>query len=190
MEVRVDYKESLAPKNWCFWTIVLESPLDYREIKLVNPKGNQSCIFIERTDPLAETPILWPPDAKTDSLEKTLMLGKIEGRRRREATEDEMVWWHHQTQSVKFSHSVMSDSLRPHELQHARPPCPSPTSGVHSNWSPSNQWCHLAISSSVVPFSSCPQSLPASVFFNESTLHIRWPQYWSFSFSISPSKNT
>ena len=61
-----------------------------------------------------------------------------------------------------FSHSVVSDSLRPHELQHARPPCPSPTPGVHSNSSPSSRWCHPAISSSVIPFSSCPQSFPAS----------------------------
>ena len=64
--------------------------------------------------------------------------------------------------SVQFSRSVMSDSLRPHESQHTRPPCPSPTPGVHPNSCPSSQWCHLAISSSVVPFSSCPQSLPAS----------------------------
>ena len=82
----------------------------------------------------------------------------------------------------------MSDSLRPHELQHARPPCPSPTPGVHSNSRPLSPRCHPAISSSVVPFSSCPQSLPASVFSNESTLHLRWPKYWSFSFSIIPSK--
>ena len=82
----------------------------------------------------------------------------------------------------------MSDSLRPHESQHARPPCPSPTPRVHSNSHPLSQWCHPAISSSVVPFSSCPQSLPASVFSNESTLHLRWPKYWSFSFSIIPSK--
>ena len=81
----------------------------------------------------------------------------------------------------------MSDSLRPHELQHSRPPCPSPTPGVHSDSRPSSQWCHPAISSSVVPFSFCPQSLPASVFSNESTLRMRWPKYWSFSFSISPS---
>ena len=59
--------------------------------------------------------------------------------------------------------SVVSDSLRPHESQHARPPCPSPTPGVHPDSCPSSQWCHSAISSSVVPFSSCPQSLPASV---------------------------
>ena len=66
---------------------------------------------------------------------------------------------------VQFSRSVVSDSLRPHELQHARPPCPSPTPAVHSNSRPSSWWCHPAISSSVVPFSSCPQSLPASESF-------------------------
>ena len=64
----------------------------------------------------------------------------------------------------------MSDSLRPHKSQHSRPPCPSPTPGVHSNSRPSSQWCHPAISSSVVPFSSCPQSLPASEFFPMSQL--------------------
>ena len=63
--------------------------------------------------------------------------------------------------SVQFSHSVVSDYLQPHELQHAKPPCPSPNTGVHSNSRLSSQWCHPAISSSVVPFSSCPQSLPA-----------------------------
>ena len=73
--------------------------------------------------------------------------------------------------SVQFSHSVVSDSLRPHELQHARPPCPSPTHRVHSNSHPSSQWCHPAISSSVVPFSSCPQSLPASESFPRSQLY-------------------
>ena len=67
--------------------------------------------------------------------------------------------------SVQFSSSVMSNSLRPHELPHARPPCPSPTPRVHSNLGPSSQWCHPAISSYVIPFSSCPQSLPASGSF-------------------------
>jgi len=70
-----------------------------------------------------------------------------------------------QFSSVQFSHSVVSDSLRPHESQHARPLCPSPTPGVHSDSRPSSQWCHPAISSSVVPFSSCPQSLPPSESF-------------------------
>ena len=77
---------------------------------------------------------------------------------------------HSSFSSVQFSRSVMSDSLRPHELQHARPPCPSPTPGVHSDSRPSSQWCHPAISSSVVTFSSCPQSLPGSESFPMSQL--------------------
>ena len=75
-----------------------------------------------------------------------------------------------QFSSVQFSRSVMSDSLRPHELQHTRPPCPSPTPGVHSDPRPSSWWYHPAISSSVIPFSSCPQSLPASESFPMSQL--------------------
>ena len=89
--------------------------------------------------------------------------------------------------NYQFSHSVVSDSLWLHESHHARLPCPSPTPRVHSNSCPLSQWCHPAISSSVVPFFSCPQSLPAWVFSNESTLRMKWPKYWSFSFSISPS---
>ena len=93
-------------------------------------------------------------------------------------------------QSVQFSRSVVSDCLRPHELQHARAPCPSPIlGGVHPNSRPSSRWCHPAISSSVVPFSSCPPIPPSiRVFFNESTLRMGWQKYWSFSFSNSPSK--
>ena len=84
----LDYKESWALKNWCFWTVVLEkmleSPLDCKEIQPVHSKGNQSWIFIGRTDVEAETPVLWPPHAKrADSLEKTLTLEGIGGRRRR-----------------------------------------------------------------------------------------------------------
>ena len=78
--------------------------------------------------------------------------------------------------SVQFSRSVMSDSLRPHELQHARPPCPSPTPGVHSDSRPSSEWCYPAISSSVVPFSSCPQSLPVSESLPMSQLLVRGGQ--------------
>jgi len=89
----------------------------------------------------------------------------------------------------QISRSVVSDSLRPHNSQHARSPCPSPTPGVHSDSRPSSQWCHPAISSSVVPFSSCPPIPPSiRVLSNESTLHMKWPKYWSFSFSIIPSK--
>ena len=83
----LDYKESWVPKNWCFWTVVLdetlESPLECKEIQSVYPKGNQSWIFIGSTDAEVEIPILWYQMWTTNSLEKTLMLGKIEGRRRR-----------------------------------------------------------------------------------------------------------
>ena len=89
--------------------------------------------------------------------------------------------------SDQISRSVVSNSLRPHESQHARPPCPPPTPGVHPDPRPSSQWCHPAISSSVVPFSSCPQSLPTSESFPMSQL-FAWPKYWCFSFSIIPSK--
>ena len=81
---QLDHKESWVPKNWCFWTVVLEktleSPLDCKEIQPVHSKGDQSCVFIGRTDAEAEAPVLWPPDGD-DSLEKTLILGKTEGRR-------------------------------------------------------------------------------------------------------------
>ena len=77
---------------------------------------------------------------------------------------------HHYVLSVQFSFVAQSNSLWPHESQHARPPCPSPTPGVYSNSCPSSRWCHPAISSSVIPFSSCPQSLPASGSFPMSQL--------------------
>ena len=92
--------------------------------------------------------------------------------------------------SVLFSRSVLSDSLRPHELQHTRPPCPSPTPRVHSNSCPSSWWCHPAISSSVVPFSSCPQSLLASESFPMSQLCMRWPKYWCSASASFLAKNT
>ena len=76
----------------------------------------------------------------------------------------------HHFSSVQFSHSVVSDSSRPHESQHARPPCPSPTPGVHSDSRPSSRWCHPVISSSVIPLSSCPQSFPESGSFQMSQL--------------------
>ena len=87
--------------------------------------------------------------------------------------------------SVQFSHSVVSDSLRPHESQHARPPSPSPTPRVHPNPCPSSHWCHPTVSSSVVPFSSCPQSFPASRSFPMSQLFASDGQ--SIGVSASPS---
>ena len=97
----LDYKEGWAQKNWCFWTVVLEktleSPLDCKEIQPVHPKGNRSWVFIGRTEVKAETPVFWPPD----SFEKTLMLGKIEGRRRR--WRQRMRWLDAITNSIDMS---------------------------------------------------------------------------------------
>ena len=86
-----------------------------------------------------------------------------------------------------FSHQVVSDSLRPHRLQHIRLPCSSLSPRVHSNSCPLSWWCDLTISSSVTLFSSCPQYFPVRVFPNELALYISWPKYWNLSFSISPS---
>ena len=102
----LDYKESWALKNWCFWTVVLaktlESPLDCKEIQPVNPKGNQSWMFIGRTDAEAETPILWSPDAKNWLIGKDPDAGKDWRQEEMGTTEDEMVGWHHQLNGHEF----------------------------------------------------------------------------------------
>ena len=120
--------------------------------------------------------------------------------------ENEMVNVYHRVDnvfavvSVQLSHLVVSNSLRPHGLQHTRPPCPSPIPGVYTNSCPLSQWCHTTVSSSVVPIFHL-QSFPDQclffffllyntvlvVFSNESALRVRWPKYWSFSFHFSPS---
>ena len=95
----LDYKERWALKNWCFWTVVLEkileSPLDCKEIQPVHPKGDQSWVFIGRTDAEAETPVPWPPDAKSWLTGKDPDAGKDWGQEEKGTTEDEMVGWHH-----------------------------------------------------------------------------------------------
>ena len=143
--------------NWCFWTVVLEktleSPLDCKEIKPVNPKGNQSWIFIGRTDAEAEAPILGPPDAKNWLIGKDPDARKDWRQQEKGMTEDKMVGWH--------------PWLR---LSDARLPCLPPTPGACSNLCPLCQWCHPTIPSSVVPFSPCPQSFPASGSFPMSQL--------------------
>ena len=100
----LDYQESWAPKNWCFWTVVLEktleNPLDCKEIKPGNPKGNQSWIFIGRTD--AKAPILWLPDVKSQLIRKDPDAGKDWGQDKKGITEDEMVGWHHRLNGHKF----------------------------------------------------------------------------------------
>ena len=102
----LDYKESLAPKNLCFWTVVsektLESPLHCKEIQPVHPKGDQSWVFIGGTDVEAETPILWPPDAKSWLIWKDPDAGKDLGQEKKGTTEDEMVGWHQRPEGCEF----------------------------------------------------------------------------------------
>ena len=102
----LDCEESWAPKNWCFWTVVLgktlESPLHCKEIQPVYPKRDQSWVFIGRTDAEAETPILWPPDAKSWLIGKDPYAGRDWGKEEKGTTEDEMAEWHHQLDGHEF----------------------------------------------------------------------------------------
>ena len=102
----LDYKESWVQKNWCFWTVVLEktleSPLDCKEIQPVHPKGNQSWLFIGRTDAEAETQILWPLDVKNWLIGKDPDVGKDWRQEEKGMTEDEMIGWHHQLDGHEF----------------------------------------------------------------------------------------
>ena len=106
----LDYKESWVLKNWCFWTVVLkkalESPLDSKEIKPVNPKGSQSWIFTGRTDAEAEAPILWPPDVKNWLTGKDPDAGKDWRQEEKGMTEDEMVGWHHWLNGHEFEQAL------------------------------------------------------------------------------------
>ena len=104
-----NYKESRAPKNWCFWTVVLEktleSPLDCKKIQPVHPKGNQSWIFIGRTDAEAGAPVLWPPDEKNWLISKDPDAGQDWRQEEKGTTEDEMVGWHHWLDGYEFEKS-------------------------------------------------------------------------------------
>ena len=106
MDVRVDHKESWVLKNSCFWTVVLEktleSLLDSKEIQPIHPKGNQSWIFIRRTDAEAEAPVFWPPDVKNWLITKDPDAGKDWRQEEEEMTEDEMIGWHHQLNEHEF----------------------------------------------------------------------------------------
>ena len=133
---------------------------------------------IQKTKIMASSPItLWQRDGETLETVRNFILGSskitADGDCSHEIKRCLLLGRKAMTDLVQFSRSVVSDSLWPHEWQHTRPPCPSPTPGVHSDSRLSNQWCHPAISSSVVPFSSCPQSLPASESFPMSQ-HFAW----------------
>ena len=116
----LDCEEGWVPKNWCFWTVVLEktleNPLDCKEIKPVNLKANQHWIFVGRTDTEAEAPILWPSMQRANSLEKTLMLGEIEGRRRRGW--QRMTWLDGITSSMNMSLIKLQESSWPSDRTH------------------------------------------------------------------------
>ena len=103
---KLDYEESWVPKNWCFWTVVLEktleSPLDCKEIQPVHSKGDQSWVFIGRTDAKAETPVLWPPHVKSWLIGKDSDAGSDWGQEEKGTTEDEMAGWHHRVDAHEF----------------------------------------------------------------------------------------
>ena len=155
----LDHKEGWALKNWCFWAVVLEktleSPLACKEIQPVNPKGNQSWIFIGRNDAEFESPILWSPIKNNLNIGKDPCARKYWRHEEKGMTVDEMVGSHHQLPELTY---------------------------VHQSVMPSNHLilCH--------PLLLMPSIFPSiRVFSKESILPIRWPKYWSFSFSINPS---
>ena len=136
MDVRGGLQKSLAPKNWCFWPVVLEktleSPLDSKEIQLVHPKGNQSWIFIGRTDAEAETPILWLPDVKKWLIGKDPDAGKDWRQGEKGTTEDKMAGWHHRLNGHEFEQALQVGDRR--EDWHAA------VHGITKSWTWLSDW--------------------------------------------------
>ena len=163
----LDCEESWAPKNWCFWTVVLEntleSPLDCKETQTVHSEGDQSWDFFGRNDAKAETPVLWPPHAKSWLIRKDSDSGRDWRQEEKGTTEDEMAGWHHWLDGRESEW----------------------TPGVYSNSCPLSRWCHPTISFSVVPFSSHLRCFPASGSFQMSQLFASGGQSIGVSASAS-----
>ena len=172
---KLDCEESWALKNWCFWTVLLEktreSPLDCKEIKPVYPKGNQSWIFVGRTDAEAEALVLWPPDAKSWLIEKDPDAGKDWRQKEKGVTEDEMVGWHYWLNGHEFE-QTQEDSDGQRSLE-----CCS--SWGRKEWTRLRDWTelnglvvfptffNLSLNFSIRISWSEPQSTPVLVFFSD-----------------------
>ena len=159
----LDHKEGWEPKNWCFWTVVLEktleSHLNCKEIKPVNPKRNQSWIFIGRTDAEAETPILWQPDAKSQLNGKTLMPGKIGSKRRR--GRQKMRWLDGITDSTDMSLNKLRKMVKDRDPWHTTVHGVTKSQTWLSSWT--TKLCCSSLHANVSPFGSCPQLVTVKI---------------------------
>ena len=148
----LDHKESWAPKNWCFWIVVLEktleSPLDCKEIKSVNPKGIKPWIFIGRTDAEAEAPISWPPDVKNQLIRKDPDARKDWGQKEKGMKEDELVGWHHWLDGYEFEQGQ--------ELVMDREACRASVHGVAKSHTWLSDWTEQCLSRTLHVYSRYP----------------------------------